>query len=71
MVFLAGLELTAPPGYIETVWNLDDLSGIMIGFIPLEEMLFAVGFGSYWAGVYEHLTWRRPESLQVAHATGE
>lgn len=58
-VFLAGLELTTP-GYIETVWNLDSLSGVRLGFIPLEELLFALGFGAYWAGVYEHYTWKSP-----------
>jgi hypothetical protein len=59
MAFLAGLELTAPSGYIASVWNLEDLSGITLSFMPLEELLFAVAFGSYWAGAYEHLTWRR------------
>jgi hypothetical protein len=54
--FLAGLELTAP-GYVEVVWNLDALSGIVIGFMPVEELLFAAGFGAYWSGVYEHFTW--------------
>jgi hypothetical protein len=61
--FLAGLEITAPSGYIEAVWNLEELSGVMVGFMPLEELLFAAGFGSYWAGVYEHFTWRRPVSV--------
>jgi hypothetical protein len=68
-VFLAGLELTAPVGYIETVWNLDELSGIMIAFMPLEELVFAAGFGSYWAGVYEHFTWRRPETIRAGQPT--
>ena len=58
IVFLVGLELSAPD-YIEKVWNLTDLSGVMIGFMPLEELLFAITFGMYWAGVYEHFTWRR------------
>ena len=58
IVFLVGLEIIAP-GYIERVWNLDALSGITIGFMPLEELLFAIGFGMYWSGVYEHFTWRR------------
>lgn len=65
MIFLAGLELTAPSGYIEAVWNLDALSGVMLGFMPLEELLFAAGFGGYWAGVYEHFTWHRPESIRT------
>jgi len=56
-IFLAGLEITAP-GYIERVWNLDALSGLSIAFMPVEELLFAIAFGMYWAGVYEHFTWR-------------
>lgn len=59
VVFLIGLELTAPDGYIQAVWNLDVLSGVRVGFIPLEELLFAYGFGTYWSGVYEHFNWRR------------
>jgi len=55
--FLAGLEWSAP-GYIERVWNLAALSGISIGFMPVEELLFAMAFGMYWSGVYEHFTWR-------------
>ena len=58
IVFLVGLDLSAP-GYIDRVWNLSALSGVMIGFMPLEELLFAVSFGMYWAGVYEHFTWRK------------
>lgn len=56
-VFLAGLEISAP-GYIERVWNLDALSGISLGSMPIEELLFAVFFGMYWSGVYEHFAWR-------------
>lgn len=58
VVFLAGLDLSAP-GYIARVWNLAALSGIMVWRFPLEELLFAVGFGAYWTGVYEHVTWMR------------
>lgn len=57
-IFLSGLEWSAP-GYIERVWNLEALSGWKVGFMPLEELLFAVTFGMYWSGVYEHFTWRR------------
>lgn len=56
LVFLVGLEITAP-GYIERVWNLDALSGATLFGLPLEELLFAAGFGGYWAGVYEHFNW--------------
>ncbi len=56
-IYLVGLEWSAP-GYIERVWNTATLSGLSIGFIPLEELLFALTFGVYWSGVYEHFTWR-------------
>jgi hypothetical protein len=58
-LYLAGLTLLSP-GYVERVWNLAVLSGIMILGSPLEELLFAFTFGMYWAGVYEHLTWQTP-----------
>ncbi len=57
-IFLAGLEWSAP-GYIDRVWNMEVLSGITVGFMPIEELLFAIGFGMYWSGVYEHFTWRK------------
>ncbi|MCW8957078.1 MAG: lycopene cyclase domain-containing protein [Gammaproteobacteria bacterium] len=58
IIFLIGLEITAAE-YIERVWNLSALSGIAIIFMPIEELLFAMAFGMYWAGVYEHYTWRK------------
>lgn len=47
------------PGYVERVWNLPALSGILILGIPLEELLFALSFGFLWSSVYEHLTWKK------------
>ena len=47
------------PGYVEQVWNLPALSGALIAGIPLEELAFGFAFGAYWAGLYEHFTWRR------------
>lgn len=55
-VFMLGLKWFAP-GYIEQVWNLRALSGVLIDGIPLEELLFGAAFGLYWSGVYEHYTW--------------
>ncbi|MGB7181726.1 MAG: lycopene cyclase domain-containing protein [Burkholderiaceae bacterium] len=57
IVFLIGLEWIAP-GYIQRVWNLGALSGLSIIGMPIEELAFAVAFGAYWAGVYEHITWK-------------
>ena len=58
VVFMLGLRWSAP-GYIEQVWNLAALSGVLAYGIPVEELLFGFAFGMYWTGVYEHLTWRR------------
>ena len=52
------LLVVAVPGYIEQVWNLSALSGVRLGAIPLEELAFGFAFGMYWAGIYEHFTWR-------------
>lgn len=59
LVFFLALEATSP-GYVQLVWNLQDISGILWLGIPLEELLFAFTFGLYWSGVYEHLMWQRP-----------
>ena len=60
IVFLKGLDWSSP-GYIERVWNLDVLTGILIFAMPVEELFFAFGFGMYWSGVYEHFTWKTIE----------
>lgn len=54
----AGLFLCFPGGYIEEVWNLSALTGLSLFGMPVEELLFASGFGLYWAGVFEHYTWQ-------------
>lgn len=56
--FMLLLDVSAP-GYIGQVWNLPALSGLRFGGIPLEEMAFGFAFGMYWAGIYEHFTWKR------------
>lgn len=61
--FMLALVWTAP-GYIAAVWNLPALSGVLIGAIPLEELLFGFAFGLYWSGVYEHMFWAE----SVVHA---
>jgi len=56
--------------YIERVWNLDALSGITLLSFPIEELLWAVAFGTYWSGWYEHFTWSRsvPDARRVTKA---
>lgn len=51
------------PGFVERVWNLKALSGLLIVGVPLEELLFAAGFGFLWSSMYEHATWRRLAKL--------
>jgi len=54
------------PGYIEAVWNLGVLSGVLLAGVPLEELLFGITFGMYWSGVYEHLTWHAEAQQTLA-----
>lgn len=67
--FMLLLRATAP-GYIEQVWNLPALSGLVPGGIPAEELAFGFAFGLYWAGVYEHFTWNRGVASSPAVAPG-
>ena len=69
-VFMLGLRWFAP-GYIEGVWNLPALSGVLIYGIPLEELLFGLAFGMYWSGVYEHLTWHRTTTVRSSERAYE
>ena len=59
IVFLVGLK-GLWPGYIESVWNTATLIAWQPFGFPIEELLFAFGFGMYWSTVYEHLTWKTP-----------
>lgn len=60
LYFIYFLTLIAMyPGYVEQVWNLKAISGILIFGIPLEELLFAISFGFIWSSVYEHVMWRK------------
>jgi hypothetical protein len=57
-VFMLALDAFVP-GYIEQVWNLPALSGVRVLGIPAEELAFGLAFGAYWAGIHEHMRWRR------------
>ena len=57
--FLFFLSLTlAHPGYVDRVWNLDAISGVLILGVPIEELLFAFSLGFLWSSAYEHATWQ-------------
>lgn len=47
------------PGYVERVWNMAVISGVIVGGVPLEELMFAFGLGFLWSSVYEHIGWRK------------
>ncbi len=47
------------PGYVERVWNLKTITGILILGVPIEELLFALAFGFIWSSMYEHVKWRK------------
>lgn len=51
--------IIAYPGYVQNVWKLKAISGILILGIPLEELMFALSFGFLWSSIYEHLTLRK------------
>ena len=58
LYFLYFLTLIAAyPGYVERVWNLGAISGILFLGVPFEELMFAFGLGFYWSSVYEHVGW--------------
>ena len=42
------------PGYLDQVWNLGALSGLMILGVPLEEVVFALAYGLIVACFAEH-----------------
>lgn len=45
------------PNYVDKVWNLQALSGILVFKMPIEELLYAFTFGMLWSSVYEHFLW--------------
>lgn len=47
----------AYPGFIEKVWNLPAISGILVLGVPFEELMFAFTFGALWSSYYEHIGW--------------
>lgn len=55
--------ILAYPGYVEQVWRLDSISGILIAGIPIEELMFALSFGFLWSSIYEHFLWRKLKQI--------
>jgi len=57
-IFFFSLMLVLP-NYVQHVWNLEKLSGILILDVPIEEFLFAFTFGMLWSSLYEHVAWKK------------
>lgn len=55
-IFFLGINLLYPT-FVNEVWNLKALSGILLLGVPLEELLFACAFGMMWSSIYEHVSW--------------
>jgi len=53
------------PGYIQKVWNLKALSGVLLMGIPMEELIFAASLGLMWSSIYEHIFWLKYKSQHV------
>ncbi len=41
--------------------GLENLSGVLVLGIPLEEILFALGFWFFWSGCFDLYAWRHVE----------
>lgn len=60
LYFIYFLTLIAiSPNYVEQVWNLKAISGVLVLGVPLEELLFAWSFGFIWSSIYEHVMWKK------------
>ncbi len=57
-VFFMGFEAVFPD-YVQKVWNLASLTGVLVAGMPLEELLCALAQGMMWGSFYEHLFWYR------------
>lgn len=42
------------PNFIADNYNLNSISGILVAGVPLEELLYALSTGLFWAPVYEY-----------------
>ncbi|HEX5436488.1 MAG TPA: lycopene cyclase domain-containing protein [Gemmatimonadaceae bacterium] len=47
----------AVPGYIARVWNTTAITGVRVFGVPVIELLFALGVGMFWSGLYEQVAW--------------
>jgi len=42
------------PYFIDQVYHLENISGILLLGVPIEEILYAIGYGMLWAPLYEY-----------------
>ena len=43
------------PHALQSYWSLDNLLGIRILGVPIEELMYAFSFGLMWAPMYEYV----------------
>ncbi|MEK7098749.1 MAG: lycopene cyclase domain-containing protein [Patescibacteria group bacterium] len=43
------------PDYIQQYYSIHNISGVLLIGLPLEELLFAFGFGLLWSPIYEYV----------------
>lgn len=55
--------IIAFPGYVEKVWALKAISGVLFFGVPLEELMFAFALGFLWSSIYEHIKWRKIKTI--------
>jgi len=68
-IYFFFLEI-ASPGYVERVWNLPAISGVLVFSVPLEELMFAFTFGMLWSSYYEHLNWLKLKPINSKKIEG-
>lgn len=51
------------PNFVENFYNLDNISGITVFEVPLEELFVAFSAGAFWSTIYEYTKSYREKSI--------
>lgn len=52
------------PDFIANKYSLDNLSGLILFGLPIEELLYALSFGTMWAPIYEYVTGAKEKRMR-------